>query len=115
MGRTAYYKQKDYKKAYTWFKKSADGGDHEGQCRLGYYYYYGYEPVNKNLAEAFRLFSLAAEQGDDDACYFLGWMYEHGQQVSSNTTIAIEWYKKSHGQRDSEERIKKLSSSIMFR
>lgn len=106
-----YYKAKDYGKAYLWFKKSAEGGDDEGQCHLGYYYYYGHEPVNKNLTEAFRLFSLAAEQGNDDACYFLGWMYEHGQQVTTNKSKAIEWYRKSHGQRDSEERIKELSLS----
>jgi len=111
MGRTA-YKAKDYKTAYPWFKKSADGGDADGQCHLGYYYYYGYEPVNKNLNEAFRLFSLAAEQGNDDACYFLGWMYEHGQHVSTNTSKAIEWYRKSRGQRDSEERINALSNKL---
>lgn len=103
------YKQKNYMKAYTWFVNSAKGGDSDGQCHLGYYYYYGYEPVKENRKEAFRLFSLAAEKNNTEACYFLGWMYEHGQYVATNKTKAIEWYKKSNGQRDSEKRIETLS------
>jgi len=66
------YEQKNYTKAYPWFVKSVEGGDDHAQCHLGYYYYYGYEPVKKDRAEAFRLFSLAAEQNNHDACYFLG-------------------------------------------
>lgn len=108
MGKS-YYRAKDYNKAYPWFKKSAEGGDDDGQCHLGYYYYYGYEPVNENLAEAFRLFSLAAEQGNDVACYFLGWIYEHGQGVPVDKLKAIEWYKKSNGQKDSRRRIEVLA------
>lgn len=103
------YNAKDYNKAYPWFKKSAEGGDDDGQCHLGYYYYYGYEPVSKDLSQAFRLFSLAAEQSNDDACYFLGWMYEHGQFVRKDTTMVVEWYKKSNNQRDAKERIEALT------
>ena len=106
-----YYKVKEYEKAYPWFKKSADGGDDDGQCHLGYYYYYGYAPINKSdYNTAFSWFSKAAEVENTDACYFLGWMYEHGQGVPVNKFKALEWYKKSKGERDSEERIAKLSS-----
>lgn len=105
-----YYKSKDYNKAYLWFKKSAEGGDDDGQCHLGYYYYYGYSPINRSdYATAFSWFSKAADVGNSDACYFLGWMYEHGQGVPTNKLKAVEWYKKSNGERDAKERIETLS------
>lgn len=105
-----YYKSKDYNKAYPWFKKSAEGGDDDGQCHLGYYYYYGYSPINRSdYATAFSWFSKAADVGNSDACYFLGWMYEHGQGVPTNKLKAVEWYKKSNGERDAKERIETLS------
>ena len=104
-----YYKAKDYDKAFPWFKKSAEGGDEDGQCHLGYYYYYGHSPVNKSeYNTAFIWFSKAANAGNSDACYFLGWMYEHGQGVPTNKVEAVEWYKKSNGQRDAKERIEAL-------
>lgn len=103
------YDKKNYVKGYSWFVKSAEGNDDDGQCHLGYYYYYGYKPVRQDYAEAYRLFSLAAKQGHKDACYFIGWMYEFGQYVASNKEKAIEWYKKSNGQRDSKKRIEALS------
>lgn len=109
MGKS-YYRAKDYNKAYPWFKKSAEGGDDDGQCHLGYYYYYGYSPINKSdYTTAFSWFSKAAEANNRDACYFLGWMYEHGQGVSTDHTRALEWYKKSEGQRDAKERIEALT------
>lgn len=105
-----YYKSKDYNKAYPWFKKSAEGGDDDGQCHLGYYYYYGYSPINqRDYATAFSWFSKAADAGNTDACYFLGWMYENGQGVPTNRVKAVEWYKKSNGERDAKERIEALS------
>lgn len=105
-----YYKAKDYNKAYPWFKKAAEGGDDDGQCHLGYYYYYGYSPINKSdYTTAFSWFSKAAEANNRDACYCLGWMYEHGQGVSTDHTRALEWYKKSEGKRDAKERIEALT------
>lgn len=105
-----YYKAKDYAKAYPWFVKSAEGGNDDGQCHLGYYYYYGYEPINiRKYSLAFNWFSKAALQGNEDACYFLGWMYEHGQGVFKDESKALEWYKKSNGQRNAKERIKALT------
>ena len=105
-----YYKSKDYNKAYPWFKKSAEGGDDDGQCHLGYYYYYGYSPINqRDYATAFSWFSKAADAGNTDACYFLGWMYENGQGVPTNKVKAVEWYKKSNGARDAKERIEALT------
>ncbi len=104
-----YYKAKDYSKAYPWFQKSANGGNDDGQCHMGYYYYYGYAPINqRDYATAFSWFSKAADAGNSDACYFLGWMYEHGQGVPTNKTEAVEWYKKSNGERDAKERIEAL-------
>jgi hypothetical protein len=105
------YNAKDYNKAFPWIKQSAEGGYDEGQCYLGYYYYYGYAPINKeDYSIAFSWFSKAADAGNMTACYFLGWMYEHGYGVSANKAEALEWYKKSNGIRDSKKRIARLSS-----
>lgn len=111
MGKKEYDKE-NYAKAYPWIKKSAAGGDDDGQCHLGYYYFYGYSPVQESYPIAYKWFLKAAEQDNNDACYFLGWMHEHDYSrygIQPNKQKAIEWYMKSKGQRDSEERIKKLS------
>lgn len=108
-----YYKAKKYDKAYIWFQKSAEGGDDDGQCHLGYYYYYGYAPIyHKNYSSAFEWFSRSAQQGNRDACYFIGWMYEHGQGILKNSNKAVEWYKKSNGKRDAEKRIEALTKLL---
>lgn len=104
-----FFHAKEYDKAFPWIKKSAEGGDYRGQRLLGYYYYYGYKPITQSYADAYKWFKLSAEQDDDDASYYLGWMYEHGQGVPADKLKAIEWYKKSNGQKDSRERIEALT------
>lgn len=108
MGHRFFY-AKEYDKAFPWIKKSAEGGNYRGQRLLGYYYYYGYKPITQSYADAYKWFKLSAEQDDDDASYYLGWMYEHGQGVPADKLKAIEWYKKSNGQKDSRQRIEALT------
>ena len=70
LGEDYYYgengKQKDYVKAVEWFRKAAEQGDADAQCKLGYCYFYG-DGVAKNYTEASKWYHKAAEQGDADA------------------------------------------------
>lgn len=106
------YQAKKYADAYTWIKKSAEGGDDDGQCHLGYYYFYGYSPVSKSYDKAYDWFLKAAQQENRDACYFVGRMLEHDYSrwgIKPNKQKAIEWYRKSNGSRDAKKRIEILS------
>ncbi len=60
--------EKNIRKAFTYFKRAADGGDEDSQNQLGVWYYYGEEGVvEKDLDEAERYFTLAAKQGHSQA------------------------------------------------
>lgn len=88
-------------------RESAEQGDADAQCKLGYMYETG-SGVLRDAAEAVKWYRKAAEQGDASGQVNLGLMYEHGtgvekdaaeqgNSVAQNALKAIErWEGVSH-------------------
>jgi TPR repeat protein len=85
---------KDDKKAFEWWKKSAEQGYAEGEKRLAEAYYRGIG-TTKNTTEANRWFQKAAEKGEAVSQRFLGTAYYQGlagSGVSKDHPQATRWY-----------------------
>ena len=78
---------RDYVEAVKWFRKAADQGDADSQCKLGICY-----ECEQNYEEAIKWFRKAAEQNFDDAQRCLGDCYERGNGVARNLGEAYKWY-----------------------
>lgn len=89
-----YINKEDYRKAFEWFKKSADAGYYSGMCGLGKLYYFG-DGVATDNSEAYKWLSQAADGDNEEACFFVGHMYEFGNGVSENHSKAMSFYKKA--------------------
>ena len=89
-----YYTNKDYRRAFEWFEKSARQGDMEAQNKLGGMYYEG-KGVAPNESKAFYWFEKSAGQGYVQAQSNLGYMYIHGHGVAQDDYKAFYWFEKS--------------------
>ncbi len=97
--------ERDYSKAFEWYKKAAEQEEYLIQHyilakTLAEMYEKG-EGVEKNIDEAhkwylkvFEYCKKKAEQGDYNAQYHLAEMYEKGKGVEKNINEAIKWYQK---------------------
>lgn len=89
----------DHAKAVSYFRKAAELGHAESQCKLGDCYQLG-EGVKKNDTEAVKWFRMAADQGNAYGQYNLAYFYENGLGVKKDTKEAIRWYRKAAEQGD---------------
>src|SRR5688572_17389916 len=89
-----FYKRKEYDQCVIWIRKSADMGNPEAICRLGYMYSEGHG-VPMDLDEAVRLTRIAAHKGFSKAEYNMAYFYGTGQGVKPSLRKAVKWYKKS--------------------
>ena len=76
------------------YRKSAEHGYPESQCRLGFLYELGLG-VEKNAAIAISWYRKSAEQGDPEGQCCLGRCYQKGIGVGMNYDNALIWYEKS--------------------
>ncbi len=83
--------ERDYKKAFQYFKQSADSGHLSAQYQLGIAYAFG-EGVEKDRTEAAKWFGKAAESGDALAQRQLANMYWSGTGVSQDKAKAAAWF-----------------------
>jgi len=90
----AYYDNKDYEKAFKYFKLSADKGHVRAQCNLASLYYNGYG-CEKNLQLAFNYYKLLAELNDDCSQFNLAHMYFNGEACEKNLKEGLRYYKLS--------------------
>ncbi len=68
---------RDYKKAFEWFKKSADqDNNREAEFRLADMYYRG-EGVDQDYIKAIQLFYKAGKEGHNQAQYNMGVIYDN--------------------------------------
>ena len=88
------YISKDIKRAFEWFKKSANQDYPHALNKLGLLYESGLS-VDKNPILAFKWFLKAAELDDVDGQFNLGRCYTLGAGVEKNITNALEWYLKA--------------------
>ena len=75
---------------------------------MGHFYANGRGAAAKSDTKAFEWYEKAARQGWDEACYHLALMYEKGRGVYRNPKLAAEWYEKSNGYLDANERMQQL-------
>ena len=88
---------RDFKKAASWYKKSADKGDITATWLLGELYEKG-EGLPQSYEKAFALYQKAAERTDiigAPAMTRLGRLYEKGLGCPKDTAKAEELYKKA--------------------
>jgi len=85
---------KNKEKAFTWYTKSAELGDADGQSNLGSCYSNG-KGVAKDDKESFKWFKRSADQGNGRGKNGIGWCYEKGIVVTKNEKVAFTWYSKS--------------------
>ena len=74
-----------------WIRKSADQGNADAQCNLGFAYSVG-RGVEKNQKEATKWFLKAADQGNADAQCNLGAAYFHGIGIIKDVQAAYGWF-----------------------
>ena len=86
--------QQDYKKAFDWFKKSAEQGYAAAQFEIGFCYRTG-KGIQQDYKKAFEWFKKSAEQGYATAQFCLGLCYSYGRGVQENYKKAFEWFEKS--------------------
>jgi len=90
----AAYEHKDYRTAFSGYKKLAELGDAKAQFSLGWMYEKG-RGVPKDEQQALAWFRKAAEQGGDSAQFFLGYKHEYGLGVPMDNQQAVVWYRKA--------------------
>lgn len=88
------YGKKDYTEAVKCYQISAEWGNAEGQCWLGFMYHNGYG-VKQDYAEAVKWYRKSAEQGNAPGQSNLGIMYRFGYGVKQDYVEAVKWYQKS--------------------
>ena len=97
-----YYDQKQYKKAFSWYKKSAEQGFAQAQYNLAWCYEAG-EGVKKNETKAFEWYQKSADQGFAKAQHNLGICYYNGIVCDPDKYKAFEWFQKSAEQGVAED------------
>ena len=86
--------RRDSKKAFEWFKKSAEFGSPFGMTMAGYSYEKG-KGIRKNYEEAFKWYAKAAEAGLPAAMTNFGYLYYAGKGVQKNKREAIKWFRRA--------------------
>ena len=86
--------EKDYKKALSLYRKSADAGYAKGQSGLARMYSNGKGVVQDHKKASF-LVSKAVKQGDASGQNLLGWMYLKGKGVKKDISKAIDLFEKA--------------------
>lgn len=90
---------KDLKKAFFWFKKSADQGFVKANHNLGICYLHGYgTDVNHDLMR--KCFMKAADENYPPSISTLGEIYQKGIGVEQNLTTAYKYYEKAAASQD---------------
>lgn len=85
--------QKDYFKAFPFYKKACEFGDAESCYELAELYIYG-EGVKENRSTAYSLLEDACNMGNSVSCQTLAYYYEEGKTVDQNYQKAAALHKK---------------------
>lgn len=90
----AAYEGKDYRTAFSGYRKLAEQGNAVAQFFTGLMYDEG-KGVPKDERKAVVWFRKAAEQGHSNAQYYLGLMYAKGQGVPKDEQQVVAWFRKA--------------------
>jgi len=89
-----YFKEKNYRKAFTEYEKCARMGHSGCQTMLAHLYYNG-NGISKNYQKAIEWYETSARQNNFSAMYNLGVMYQKGQGVKKDYNKAVELFSQS--------------------
>lgn len=89
--------EKDDKKAFEYYMKSASSGDPHAQFKLGQCYEYGWGTEEKTET-AFKWYKKSSEQGYAEAQNALGDCYWYGTGIEKDEVLAREWYEQAASQ-----------------
>jgi uncharacterized protein len=89
--------ERDFVKAFTWYRRAAEKNYTLAQIKLGRMYDVG-RGVLENDIEATKWFRRAAEKGDPVGQHHLGDMYRVGQGVKLDKREAVRWFQKAADQ-----------------
>lgn len=106
-----HYDHKNYFESIKYAMPAASAGYAPAQCLIGHFYANGRASASKSDSKAFEWYEKSARQGCDEGAYYLAKMYEEGRGTYRNPKLAAEWYAKSNGYADADERIQKLDPS----
>ncbi len=92
----SYDKNKQYIKAFPYFKKSCELGSSWGCRSVGWAYFYG-KGTNINYEKAMESYSKIEGKWFNDIGLYnnIAWMYRKGRGIEQNFDKAIEYYQKS--------------------
>ena len=86
--------EKDFNRAFYWYKLAAEKGHVAAMNNLGACYSEGIG-VKKDRSQAFYWFKKSAENGSHVAMDNLAWRYQFGVGTKKDDMLAFHWYKKS--------------------
>lgn len=96
---------KDDKKAFEWYKRSAEQNNPAGQLLVGTCYVQG-QGIGRDIAEGLRWINKSADQGFPKAQMMLGLAYLDGVGMSKDISKAIFFLQKASDQNDYEAMVK---------
>ena len=106
--------KQDYVEAVRWYRKSAEQGDAQAQCNLGFMHQKG-QGVKQDYFEAVLWYRKSAEQGNAGAQLNLGVSFMNGQGVKQNFEEALLWFRKAAAQGDADGKENALLAEEMQR
>lgn len=83
---------KDLKKAFDWFRKSALQGNQYAEFSLGNAFYFG-NGVEKDLKSALEWYEKSAQKGQPYAAFSAAKIYANGESCGQNSETAQKYYK----------------------
>jgi TPR repeat protein len=86
--------KRDYPKAFSLYKRAAEGGNADATYSLGWMYEHG-QATLKDVPKAIELYGRAAAQDQDDALYRLGQMYRSANGVKKDCDQAVQYLTKA--------------------
>lgn len=98
--------------AFSWYRRSADSGNTDGQYETAERYANG-TGVSQNFESAYEYYKKAAEGGHEEAQHKLGHVYQRGQGVAKNINQAVYWYQQAarQGNKESQGHLKDMNKS----
>lgn len=108
------YQQGDYQDAQKYYEQSAEMGNAQAACNLGYIYAFGRNGVQDDQ-QAFAWFKKSALKGNPNAGYKVGDAYLLGKGIEKDPNVAYEFYERSREIVERSDQDDDLKAAIYYR
>jgi uncharacterized protein len=108
-----YYKDSDYKNAFTWFMRAADQKHSRAELNVGSMYYVG-EGTAKDFEQALYWYQRAAGHGETSALRMIANMYAAGNGVKKDpvTSYAYMQAAAESGNEEASRQLEKMATAL---